>query len=280
MLEPFHDVFMRRAVAEIVLIGVAGGLLGCWILLYELSYAAESLAHSIFPGLVIAALTGIPLLVGAAPSIVLAALAIALVARLPGMTRDAAIAVVVTTMFGLGALLALTPASPQGIETLLFGDILGPTDLDLFAAALLAAIVPVALWFMHGRLLASGFDRSAARALGVSTIGTEVVLLTLLSAAIVVAVQGLGTLLVVAVLIGPAATARQLANRIVPMLSIAVATAVIAGIAGLYVSYYAATAAGASVALALVASYLLAISIGRLRAIRPRERSRPQATIM
>jgi ABC-type Mn2+/Zn2+ transport system permease subunit len=280
MLEPFHDVFMRRAVAEIVLIGVAGGSLGCWILLYELSYAAESLAHSIFPGLVIAALTGIPLLVGAAPSIVLAALAIALVARLPGMTRDAAIAVVVTTMFGLGALLALAPASPQGIETLLFGDILGPTDLDLFAAALLAAIVPVALWFMHGRLLASGFDRSAARALGVSTIGTEVVLLTLLSAAIVVAVQGLGTLLVVAVLIGPAATARQLANRIVPMLSIAVATAVIAGIAGLYVSYYAATAAGASVALALVASYLLAISIGRLRAIRPRERSRPQATIM
>src|SRR3954447_2174916 len=165
MIEPLQEEFMRRALAEIALIGLASGALGCWVVLYEFSYAAESLAHSIFPGLVIATLAGIPLLLGAAPAIAIAALAIALAGRVPGVGRDVAVAVVVTTMFGLGALLALSPDSPPGIETLLFGDILGPSDSDLLAAALLAAVVLLALRLLHGRLLAAGFDRSSARSL-------------------------------------------------------------------------------------------------------------------
>src|SRR3954468_11774874 len=111
MIEPLQEAFMQRALAEIALIGLASGALGCWIVLYEFSYAAESLAHSLFPGLVIAALAGIPLLLGAAPAIVLAALAAALAPRGPGTSRDVAVAVVVTTMFGLGVLLALSPDS-------------------------------------------------------------------------------------------------------------------------------------------------------------------------
>jgi ABC-type Mn2+/Zn2+ transport system permease subunit len=277
MLVPLQESFMQRAILEVALIGLAGGAIGCWVVLYELSYAAESLAHSIFPGLVLAAIAGVPLLLGATPAIVIAALAIALASRAPGTSRDVGVAVVVTTMFGLGVLLALSPDSPPGVETLLFGDILGPADSDLVAAAALAALVPAALWLGHHRLLASGFDRGSARALGLSPGLIEAALLVGLAATTVVAVQGLGNLLVVAVLVGPAAAARQLTRRTVPMLFVSAAIAVLAGIAGLYVSYYAGTAGGASIALAIFAAYLLALAAGRLRdALRP-SRPRPQA---
>jgi len=280
MLEPLQDEFMRRAIAEMTLIGVAGGALGCWVVLYRLSYAAESLAHSILPGLVLAAIAGVPLLAGGAPAIVLAALAIALVARVPGVRREVAVGVVVTTLFGLGVLLALSPESPPGIQEVLFGDILGPSDGDLAAAAALAILVAAALSALHGRLLAGGFDRASARSLGAAPAATETALLVLLGLAIVVAVQGLGNLLVVAVFVGPAAVARQLGERIGPMIAIAVATAVLAGLAGLYLSYYAGTAGGASVALAIVAAYLLSLPAGRLRSLlRDRDRVPTEATI-
>jgi ABC-type Mn2+/Zn2+ transport system permease subunit len=265
MLEPFGDEFMRRAIAEMTLIGIAGGLLGCWVVLYRLSYAAESLAHSIFPGLVLATLAGVPLLLGAAPAIALAALAIVLISRVPGVSREVAVGVVVTGFFGLGVLLALSPDSPPGLQGLLFGDILGPSDSDLIAAAALAAAVVAGLVFSHARLLAVGFDRGFARALGMRAGAVEAVLMVLLAAAIAVAVQGLGNLLVVAVFVGPAAAARELTERMVPMMLTAVAIAVLAGLAGLYASYFLGTAGGASVALAILAAYLLAVAAGRLR---------------
>jgi ABC-type Mn2+/Zn2+ transport system permease subunit len=279
MLEPLQEEFMRRAIVEVALIGLAGGAIGCWVVLYELSYAAESLAHSLFPGLVAAALTGIPLLLGATPAVVLAALAIALASRLPAISRDVAVAVVVTSMFGLGVLLALSPDSPPGIEGLLFGDILGPGDADLAAAGALVATAAATLWLAHPRLLASGFDRASAPALGLSPEWIDALLLLLLAAAIVVAVQGLGNLLVVAVFVGPAAAARQLTVRMGPMLFLSAALAVLAGVAGLYVSYYAGTAAGASVALAIVAVYLLSLPLGRLLP-RAAGRAKAAATIV
>jgi ABC-type Mn2+/Zn2+ transport system permease subunit len=262
------------------LIALAGGALGCWVVLYRLSYAAESLAHSIFPGLVLAAIAGAPLIVGGVPGVVVAALAIALVSRVPGIDREAAVGVVVTTLFGLGALLALSPQSPPGIQEVLFGDILGVSNGDLAAAAALALVVGLALLLLHGRLAAGGFDRGAARSLGAAPGTTETALLVLLALAVVVAVQGLGNLLVVAVFVGPAATARQLSDRIAPMLAIAVAVAILAGLAGLYLSYYAGTAAGASVALAIVAAYLLSLPLARLRSLpRGEERAAAGATI-
>jgi ABC-type Mn2+/Zn2+ transport system permease subunit len=280
MLEPLQDEFMRRALAEMTLIGIAGGALGCWVVLYRLSYAAESLAHSIFPGLVLAAIAGAPLIVGGAPAIVVAALAIAIVARVPGLSREVAVGVVVTTLFGVGALLALSPNSPPGIQEVLFGDILGPSDADLLASGALAVVVSASLLLLHGRLLAGGFDRAAARSIGAAPASTEAVLLVLLASAIVVAVQGLGNLLVVAVFVGPAASARQLTERIVPMIALAVALAILAGLGGLYLSYYAGTAGGASVALAIVVVYLASLPAGHLLSFLHGEKRAPaQATI-
>jgi len=257
LADPWSEPIMRRAFAEVVLLGIAGGALGCWVLFYNLSYSAESLAHSLLPGLVAAALLGLPLLLGGAVGIVVAAVAVAVVARTPAVGRDTAVAVVVTGLFGLGVLLALSPAVPAGLGELLFGDVLGVSDSDLLFAALLVAVVVGALALLHGRLLVVGFDRTSARGLGVAPALVDAALLVLLALAVLVAVQGLGNLLV-AVLIAPAATARLLTRRMGTMLVVAAAVAIVAAMGGLYLSYYAETAAGASIAGVLVATYLVA----------------------
>jgi ABC-type Mn2+/Zn2+ transport system permease subunit len=256
LAEPLSDGTTTRALVEVALLGVVGGALGAWIVLFGLSYSAESLAHSLFPGLVIAALAGFSVLLGGLAGIVVAALAVALAGRVHTVGKDAAVAVVVTAAFGLGVLLALSPDSPPGIQSLLFGDILGVTDLDLALAAGLAAATLAALWALHGRLLAVGFDRSSAPALGASPLLVDLALLALLSATIVVAVQALGNLLLVALVVGPAAAARLVVDRVWPMMVLGAALAVLGGAGGIYLSYYAETAAGASIALVIVALYL------------------------
>ena len=255
LTEPLSDGTTTRALVEVALLGVVGGALGPWVVLFDLSYSAESLAHSLFPGLVIAALAGFSVLLGGLAGITVAAIAVALAARVPTVGQDAAVAVVVTAAFGLGVLLALSPDSPPGIQSLLFGDILGVTDLDLALAAGLVGTTLAALWVLHGRLLAVGFDRSSAAALGASPLLADLALLALLSATIVVAVQALGNLLLVALVVGPAAAARLVVQRVWPMMALGAALAVLGGAGGIYLSYYAETAAGASIALVIVALY-------------------------
>ncbi len=247
-----------RALIEIVLLGGVSGAIGCWVVLYEISYSAESLAHGLFPGLVGAALLGLPLLLGGAVGILVAAVLIAIASRLATDTADTAIAVVITSMFGLGVLMALSPDSPPGIQELLFGDLLGVSDRDLLIAALIAAAVGGVLWLMHDRLLAIGFDRGTGPAIGTSAATVNTLLLLLVAATILIGVQGLGNLLVAAILVGPAAAARLLTHRIAPMITVSIAIALVAGVAGIYVSYYAKTAAGASVVGCLVLLYLAA----------------------
>lgn len=258
LADPWTDALGRRALLEVALLGLAGGALGVWVVFYELAYPAESLAHALLPGLVLASLVGFPLLLGGAAGLFVAALAVALAGRIEGVGRDAAVAVVVTGLFGLGVLLALSPESPAGLQGLLFGDVLGVSDTDLALAAGLVLLLLIALRLLHTRLLVVGFDRAGADALGVRASAIDAMLLVLLALTILVAVQGLGNLLVVAVLIGPASAARLLTRRIGPLLMASAVVAVLAGVAGIYTSYHAQTAAGASIALALVAAYGLA----------------------
>lgn len=268
LTEPFAQGLMQRALVEVLLLAVVGGTLGCWVVLGGLPYAAESLSHGLLPGLVIAALIGAPLLLGAAMGAVVAALAIAAAARAPGVGHDEAVAVAVTALVGLGALLALTPAAPLRLEALLFGDVLATTTGDLLAAGALAAAALVVLRLTHWRLLAVAFDRGGARALGVSPAAADVALLALLAVAVLVAVQGLGSLLAVAVLVAPAATARALTRRLPATIALAIALGAAAGIAGLCLSYYARVAAGAAIAGVLVAGYLVVRATVALRAPR------------
>jgi ABC-type Mn2+/Zn2+ transport system permease subunit len=260
--DPWTEPIMQRAVVEVALLGLVGGALGCWIVFYELSYSAESLAHALLPGLVLATLTGLPLLVGGAAGLLVAALAIGLAERAPGIEAGTAVAVVISSLFGLGVLLALSPDSPPGIRGLLFGDVLGVSDDDLALAAILAAAVLAALRLLHGQLLAVGFDRAGARTLGARPVLAELGLLVLIALAILVAVQGLGNLLVVALLVGPASTARLVCRRMPSMMAVASFAAIAGGVGGLYISYYAGTAAGASIAGTLVALFCLTAAGG------------------
>jgi ABC-type Mn2+/Zn2+ transport system permease subunit len=256
LADPWSQGFVQRAFVELALLGVVGGALGCWVLFYELSYGAESLAHALFPGLVLAALAGMPLVLGAGGGVLVAAAAVAVFGRTPEIGRDTAIAVVITTLFGLGVLLALAPASPPGLNELLFGDLLGVSGTDLAIAAGLAAVVLGSLVLLHRQLLAVGFDRTNAVAFGGRPLLADLALLGLLAAAIVIGVQGLGNLLVLAVLVGPAATARLVTRRLLPMMALAAAIAVACAAGGLYLSYYAETAGGASVAAITLGVYL------------------------
>lgn len=258
---PWGEGFMQQAMLEIAIVGLVGGWLGCWVLLYGVSYSAESLAHGMFPGLVGASLLGLPIVAGGAVGAGAAASAIAGAGETRGIDRDTSVGVVITSAFGLGVLLALMPASPPGIQDLLFGDVLAVSRWDLVVTVLIALPVLGLLWLLHARLLAVGFDRSTARAIGIPPRPVELVLLLLVAAAVVVSVQALGSLLVVAVLVAPAACARLLTRRLVPMLWVSVVVAIVGGVAGLYVSYYAGTAGGASIALCLVAVYVTAMAI-------------------
>jgi ABC-type Mn2+/Zn2+ transport system permease subunit len=265
LFEPLSHGTTLRALAEITVLGIVSGAIGCWIVLNELSYSAESLAHGLFPGLVGAALIGAPLLLGGAVGVLAAAALIVIAGRLAGESADTAIAVVVTTLFGIGVLLALSPSSPPGIEELLFGDLLGTGRGEIMAAAAAGAAVIAVLWLLHDRLLAAGFDRDAGRSLGIPVGTLNLILLSLVAITVLVAVQGLGNLLVAAILVGPAAAARLVTRRIGPMMAVAAGIAVIAGIAGIYASYHLRTAAGASVVIALLACYLAAAASGRLQ---------------
>jgi ABC-type Mn2+/Zn2+ transport system permease subunit len=275
---PFAYGFMQRAFAEIAIVGLVGGLLGCWIVLYGVSYSAESLAHGLFPGLVIAVLLGLPLIAGGALGLGLAALAIGLSSGLPGLDRDTTVGVVITSAFGLGVLLALSPSAPPGLQDLLFGDVLAVSTGDLLRTAALAVVVVASLAALHGRLLAVGFDRAGARAIGIRPRPVETALLSLVAAAVLIGIEALGSLLVVAALVAPAASARLHFRTVTATMAGAAVIGVAAGMAGLYVSYYADLAAGASIALCLVGCYAVALAVtargsaGRFRAASRRAR--------
>lgn len=265
LVEPFTEPIVQRAAAGVVLLGIVGGLAGCWVVLYGLSYAAESLAHGSLPGMVVAVAAGLPLVVGTSGGLLVAAAAIALVARVPALGRDTAVSIVISTMLGLGALLALAPSTPRGLAALLFGDVLGLSTADLAIGVLVAALLAVLLTVFHGRLLAVGFDRETAARLGIRPGLVELLLLVLLGLALVVVVPALGNLLAAAILIGPAATARLVTRRVPSMLAVAVLLAIGCGLAGLEASYQLSTASGATIAATILVVYLLALGRATLR---------------
>jgi ABC-type Mn2+/Zn2+ transport system permease subunit len=243
----FSSGIMQRAFAEAIVLGLACGPLGVWILLLRRSYAAESLSHAMLPGLVLASLAGIPLFFGATAGVLVAAVGIALVGG------DIGVAVVVSGLFGLGGILALGPATPPRLSELLFGDLLGITGGDLLVGVLLAVAILAALAAAYRSLALAGFEGRGGRA--------DLLLLAILGVTTVAAVQGLGNLLLIALILAPAAAALNLATRLPAMLATAAALAALAGIAGLVVSYELEIATGASIALCAIATS----SIGLLK---------------
>jgi ABC-type Mn2+/Zn2+ transport system permease subunit len=261
LTDPFAGALMQRALAEVLILAVACGPLGVWVLLYRQSYAAESLSHGMLPGLVVAALVGLPLVLGALGGVLAAAVAIALAGRDERLGGDVGVAVAISALFGLGAMLALSPEVPPRLGELLFGDLLGVTRGELAEAAVLAGGVALALALAHRRLALSVFDRAAAPSLGARPARWELALLVLLAVCAVAAARGLGNLLMVALLLAPGAAALNVAARLPAALGLAALLAALAGVLGLLASFHWHVAAGASVALAAVALFALSLLV-------------------
>lgn len=251
LLEPWRSGLGRRALVEILFVAGIGGALSFWVITFGLSYGAESLAHGLLPGLVAAALIGVPLLAGALAGVMIASAVVGVAGRDARVGADTATAVVVTGMLGAGGLLALVPAAPPGLDALLFGDPLSVDAADIVAAAALAALAAVALVVLHRPLSAVAFDRQSARSLGVYPGAALIALLGLLAATLAIAVQGLGNLLVLAVLVAPAVAVRRHARTPARAMASGAAVAMAAGVAGMYGSQHLDIAAGGAVALTL-----------------------------
>ena len=202
---------MQRAFVEAIVLGLACGPLGVWILLLRRAYAAESLSHAMLPGLVIAALAGRPAAARRGRGVLVAAGGIALVARDARAGGDIGVAVVVSGLFGLGGILALSPETPPRLGELLFGDLLGSPTGPLRGRRASAGVL-LALAVGYRALTATAFARGSAQALGVRPARADLALLALLAVTTVAAVQGLGNLLLVALILAPAAAALNLAG--------------------------------------------------------------------
>jgi len=258
MSEIVRSGLLQRALLEVVMLGATCGALGVWLLHVRSAYAAESLAHAMLPGLVVAALVGAPLLLGAAGGVLVAAVLIALAGRDTRVGAEVAVGVTVTTAFGLGAVLALAPDVPARLGELLFGDLLGTSTSDLVAAGALGCLVAFALAAGHRALAVAVFDPVAAPSLGVRPEQAQLALLALLAVAVVAAVQGLGNLLVLALIVAPAAAGIRLGASLRAQILLAAALGALAGVLGLVASAELDVAAGAAVALAAIALYVLA----------------------
>lgn len=253
LLDPWRSGIDRRALFEVILVGGFCGGLSFWVVSFRLSYPAESLGHGLLPGLVIAALAGVPLLIGAMASVALAAVAVWLAGRDERIGSDTATAVSVTGLFGLGALLALAPETPARLEELLFGNPLGVSDADLAAAGVLALLGGGALLTMHRPLTVVAFDPAGLGSAGPAPARVRLALLALMAMGLAVAVQALGSLLVLAVLVAPAVTIARHVRAPGTAVMAGSAVAALAGVVGIYASHHLGSAAGASVALALCA---------------------------
>ena len=263
LTDPFSQGIGQRGLIELIILGSVCGPFGVWVVLFRQSYAAESLAHSMLPGLVLAALIGAPLGVGAAAGLAVAALGISFASRQRAVGADVAVAVTITTLFGAGTLLALSPDAPLRLGELLFGDPLSVSRGDLLASGPLGLALLAALFAGHRSLAVVGFDPGAATNLGFSPARVGTAIFVLLALTTLIAVQALGNLLVVAIVIAPAAAALRVCTRLTSALLAAALIAVTSGIAGLYLSYYADVAAGASIALCAVAAFALSLPLGR-----------------
>ncbi len=264
LLEPWSSAIMQRALAEVVVVSLVCGPIGVWVLLYRQSFAAESIAHAMLPGLVVAAVTGVPLLVGGAVGVLTAAAAIALAGHDERLGPDVGVAVAITALFGLGALLALAPELPPRLPELLFGDPLGVTRDDLVAAAVVAASVAIVLTLAYRGLALTAFDRVAAPSLGALPGRSAFALLVLLALCTLAAVQALGNLLVVALILAPGAAALNVVGRLPAALFLSGGIAALSGVLGLLASYHWNVAAGASIALAAIGLFVLSLAATRV----------------
>jgi manganese/iron transport system permease protein len=230
--------------------GAVTGTIGTYVVLRGLSFIGDALSHAIFPGVVLAFLIGAGIFWGALLFGVLTSAAIAVVATNRRVKEDSAIGVLFVGSFALGIVLISSSRNfTRDLTSFLFGNVLGVTTNDIVLSAVAGIVVLLLIVLLYKELLITSFDRAAAQAMGLPVFWLDLLLLVMISLTIVVSLRAVGNILVVAMLITPAATARLLTDRLPVMMVVSAAIGVLSGVTGLYISYWNDVAAGGTIVL-------------------------------
>lgn len=264
LIQPFGLAFMQYALAIAAIVAVPAALLSCYLVLKGWSLMGDAVSHAVLPGLVIAYAVQLPLTIGALAAGMLCAIATGFIQEHSRVKRDTVLGVIFSGMFGLGIVLHAYVQPDIHLDQVLFGNILGVGLEDLVTSGLIAAAVSVAILAKRRDLLLQAFDPIQARAVGLPVRVLHYGLLLLLSLTIVASLKAVGIVLSIALLITPGAIAFLLTRRFTAMLGIAVGVAVVAGLTGVYLSFFIDSAPAPTIVLVLTAMFLAAF-IWRMR---------------
>jgi ABC-type Mn2+/Zn2+ transport system permease subunit len=275
---------MVRALIASMLVGIMCPVIGAYVITRGRAFMGDALAHSVLPGMALGFLlwTTFPAFAvvtsktlaffAAVPSGIAIALLMGYLTRRTGISDDTSIGIVFAGMFALGLVMLSTDAVVNvSIEDLLLGQVLGVTQTEVFVSLGLTALVVVGIYTFHRQLVYTTFDPVGATVIGIRTGLVEYVLLTLLALVIVIGIQAAGIVLVMAMLITPAATAYLLARRFVGVMLIGALIGVISAVAGLYLSFHADLPSGPAMALVATAIFGAAALVKRRWSVRREE---------
>ena len=264
---PLEYGFMVRALIGSVLVGVMCPLVGAYVVTRNLAFMGDALAHAVLPGMVLGFIVGFNPAIAAVPTGVSVAMLVRVISRRAGLSTDTSIGILFAAMFALGlAMLARATRATQigvNLEDLLLGQILGISPTGIYVSLGITAIVILGLFALHHWLLFSSFDPVGSQVVGRRTNIIDYVFLVILALVIVIGIQAAGVILVMAMLVTPAATAYLLVRRFVTMMIVAAALGTAAAVAGLYISYYFNFTAGPAMTLVASGIFVLAILFRR-----------------
>jgi ABC-type Mn2+/Zn2+ transport system permease subunit len=260
IVEPLQLAFMQRALLAALLIAVVGGVVGTFVVLKGLAFIGDALAHAAFAGVATAYVLGGSIYLGSVLAAVATALAIGFVSRRARVSFDTAIGILFVGAFAFGIMLISASRSyTVDLFSFVFGDVLGVGWDDLRVMAVLTVLVLALVALFYREVVFTAYDPTMAEASGVPVTAVQYGQLALVAVATVVAIKVVGIVLVVAMLVTPAATARLLVRRIPQIMALATLFGALAAVTGLYLSYYLNVASGAAVVLVATGLFLLAL---------------------
>lgn len=250
LIEPFGYSFMLRALIASVLVGIMCPILGSYVVTRGLGFMGDALAHAVLPGMVIALIVGVSPFFGAVPAGIAVAILVGYLTRRSGLSEDTSIGILFAGLFALGlVLMSAFRGLPVDIEDILLGQVLGVSQSDVLVTLGLAGAVLLVLFAFHKELVFASFDPTGASVIGLPTQLLDYLLLVLLAIVIIIALQAVGIVLVIAMLITPAAAASLIARRFMHTMIIGAIIGAVSAIVGLYISFYLNLPSGPSMTL-------------------------------
>ncbi len=285
-LEFFTDLlnpdlaFLPKALLVAVMSSIVCGVVGSFVVLRGMAFIGDAVAHAVFPGLAIAFVVSGNLVLGGSIAGILTAIGVAVFSQNRRLKEDSIIGVFFVAAFALGiVVISRAPGYAGSLQQFLFGSIAGIPDSDLWVVGITGLIVLGVVFALHKEFVTISLDRESAGALGVPVFGLDLVLYVLVTLAVVISVQTIGNILVLALLVTPAATARLLTDKLGVMMALAPAIGALGALVGLYISWSWDLPTGGTIVLVLTAGFALAWAVGPRHGLLSRRLARRSVTV-